>query len=194
MGNRPLIIRLNNKSSFYYTCLWRSYFIIYIINGWLNVPYYQNEYQSDGNIWTDARNENDDVFYACNDDEINPDNTEDNATSIFKVEYEQSGDVDFFVKSLEIGEGFIYTDTQEEAPITFLDDDLVLSSYSFINEEPRKKIELAVTAGWVPLDNDYAEMKVTLTIYKDDSLIDTKEYITTSEDVSSVNRIKYTSE
>ncbi|MBT31999.1 MAG: hypothetical protein CMO01_20255 [Thalassobius sp.] len=134
------------------------------------------------------------VFYACNDDEINPDNTEDNATSIFKVEYEQSGDVDFFVKSLEIGEGFIYTDTQEEAPITFLDDDLVLSSYSFINEEPRKKIELAVTAGWVPLDNDYAEMKVTLTIYKDDSLIDTKEYITTSEDVSSVNRIKYTSE
>lgn len=134
------------------------------------------------------------LFFGCSEgNEITPTN---NSESIFRIEYEQSGNTSVFIKSLGIGENFVFADTKESAPITLLNDDLMNDRYAFENDIPVQDIEITVTAGhmFVLDTSDYSEMKVKMWIFRNSILIDSLEYITTSTQITSSNTAKYTGE
>ncbi len=134
------------------------------------------------------------LFCACEEDKNPIVTLEEDKKSNFRIEYQHSGDTGDFTKSLEVGDNFVFEDSQLEAPTTLLDKDLVKNDYGFTSTEPMSSIEVAVTSVIIPFRGDDIEMKVRLVIFRDDQKIDEQEFTTTAADVSSVHRLKYEAE
>ena len=129
---------------------------------------------------------------SCSSDDDDPAPTDDDGLSTFRVEYSHSGDLDKFVKSFTIGSEFVFTGTQEAAPATLFDDELVNMAYSFTNSSPVEEIEVSSVVGWIPIPgNDPAEIKVTIAVYRDEDLLETKEVVTTHTEVTTTTTLSY---
>lgn len=131
------------------------------------------------------------ILGACSsdDDGVDPD---DDGLSIFRVEYSHSGDLDAFVKSFTIGTGFVFTNTTEAAPVTLFDGDLLEMTYSFTTAMPVEMIELSSVVGFIPLQgNEPAEIRVVITVYRDDELVETTEIVTTDIELTETTNLSY---
>lgn len=130
------------------------------------------------------------TLFSCGDDEPTPNQN----VAEFRVEYSHDGDLDKFVKSFEIGTGFIDQSTNQDALSTFLDDDLKDNSYSFITKADKPNIHLSITAGWLPTTGSPASMTSKVVVFRNGQLLDTQSFTSTDVDVSSVHILDYSAQ
>jgi hypothetical protein len=90
----------------------------------------------------------------------------------FRVEIQQIGEYEKFIKIIAISGGEFYkTGTLEEMPTVLFDADLTATTYSFEAESVRE-LQVLTTVGFSPVEDAPAEMKLKISVYRNGNLLD----------------------
>lgn len=113
------------------------------------------------------------------------DPTPDAAT--FRVDIQQTGEHEKFIKIIAIiGGEFYKTGTHEEMPTVLFDADLTGTTYSYEAEGVRE-LKVLTTVGFSPVEDAPAEMKLKITVYRNNKLLEENTF-TYTEDSDTVQR------
>ena len=134
-------------------------------------------------------------FLSCSDDDSPSPGTDIDKTdgkSMFIVEYEQSGNIDVFLKHLVMEDDFLYFGTEDKAPADISNNELTESHYKFITKEPIRKLDFGLSLFWIDVPNfNYAEMEVNIKVFRDEELIDSINVYTNSDSLLFVDQWEY---